>query len=71
MVQALPTGEISVCDKFKSEVSTNNKIEGFVYTKDDKHNEELNQKTKKFQFFPVKTNSDADCLFTPCSEKLH
>ena len=42
MVQALPTGEIKVCDtlNYTSSIST----KGYIYTIDVKYNDELKQK---------------------------
>ena len=49
MVQALPTGEIKVCDTLDYTSSTSTK--GYIYTIDVKYIDELEQKTKKYPFF--------------------
>ena len=53
MVQALPTGEIKVCDtlNYTSSIST----KGYIYTIDVKFKDELKQKTKKYPFLLEKT----------------
>ena len=58
MVQALPTGEIKVCDTldYTSSIST----KGYIDTIDVKYNDELKQKTKKYPFFPEKTKANID-----------
>ena len=58
MVQALPTGEIKICDgnDYTQSIST----KGFIYTIDVKHNVELKQKTKKYPLFPEKTKANID-----------
>ena len=58
MVQALPTGEISVCDNNSHTRSTSNT--GYIYTIDIKYNDELEQKTKKYPFLPEKTKTNID-----------
>ena len=63
MVQALPTGEIKVCedpetglaDTVYTRSSSNT---GYIYTIDIKYNDELKQKTKKYPFFPEKTKAN-------------
>ena len=58
MVQALPTGEISV---FENPVYSRSKSNtGYIYTIDIKYNDELKQKTKKYPFFPEKTKANVD-----------
>ena len=58
MVQALPTGEIKVCDgnDYTQSSSTN----GYIYNIDVKYNDELKQKTKNYPFFPEKTKANID-----------
>ena len=58
MVQALPTGEIKVCDgnDYTQSIST----KGYIYTIDVTYNDELNQKTKKYPLFTEKTNANID-----------
>ena len=65
MVQALPTGEVSVCDPrsgFADDpVHTRSSFNtGYIYTIDIKFNDELKQKTKKYPFFPEKTKANID-----------
>ena len=63
MVQALPTGEIKVCedpetglaDTVYTRSSSNT---GYIYTIDIKYNDELKQKTNKYPFFPEKTKAN-------------
>ena len=58
MVQAFPTGEISVCDNpvyTRSSINT-----GYIYTINIKYNDEMKKKTKKCPFFPEKTKGDID-----------
>ena len=55
VVQALPTGEIKVCDLVYTSCSSNT---GYIYTIDIKYNDELKQKTKKYPFFPEKTKAN-------------
>ena len=57
MVQALPTGEIKVCDTLDYTCSIS--IKCYIYTFDAKYNE-LKQKTKKYPFFPEKTKANID-----------
>ena len=57
MVQALPTGEIKLCDHpetgFADVVYTRScSNTGYIYTIDIKYNDDLKQKTKKYPFFP-------------------
>ena len=60
IVQALPTGEIKVCDNpVYTRPSSNT---GYTYTIDIKYNDELKQKTKKYPFFPEKTKANIDQL---------
>ena len=55
MVQALPPGEIKVCDLvYISSSST----KGYIYTIDIKYNDDLKQKTNKYPFFPEKTRAN-------------
>ena len=58
MVQALPTGEMKVCDAldYTSSIST----KGYIYTIDVKYNDELKQKTEKCPFFPENTKANID-----------
>ena len=56
MVQVLPTGEFKICDNPVYTRSCSNT--GYIYTIDIKHNDDLKQKTKKYPFFPEKTNGD-------------
>ena len=58
MVQALPTGEIKVCEELGYTRSSSTK--GFIYTIDVKYNDELKQKTKNYPFFPEKTKANID-----------
>ena len=54
MVQALPTGEIKVCDLVYTSSSS---TKGYIYTIDIKYNDDLKQKTNKYPFFPEKTRA--------------
>ena len=67
MVQALPTGEIKVCDpgtglacheqsSFADELgyTRSSSNTGYIYTIDIKYSDELKQKTNKYPFFPEK-----------------
>ena len=58
MVQALPTGEIKVCDG--KDCTQSNSTKGYIYTIDVQNNDELKQKTKKYPFFPEKTKANID-----------
>ena len=65
MVQALPTGEISMCDP--GTCFTNNLVynrsssnTGYIYTIDIKYSDESKQKTNKYLFFPEKTKACVD-----------
>ena len=58
MVQALPTGEIKICNTLDYTRSSSNT--GYIYTIDIKYNDELKQKTKKYPFFPEKTKANID-----------
>ena len=58
MVQALPTGEIKVCDG--NDYTQSSSTKGYIYTIDVKYNEELKQKTEKYPFFPDKTKAKID-----------
>ena len=65
MVQALPTGEIKVCNNletcFANIVYTrSNSNTGYIYTLDIKCNDDLKKKTKKHPFFPEKTKASVD-----------
>ena len=53
MVQALPTGEIKVCES--NDYTQSSYTKGYIYTIDVKYNDELKQKTKKYPLFPEKT----------------
>ena len=60
MVQALPTGEIKVCDTLNPETGLADTVytsstKGYIYTIDIKYNDDLKQKTNKYPFFPEKT----------------
>ena len=57
MVQALPTGEIKVCEDLGYTRSSTNT--GYIYTIDIEYSDELKQKTNKYPFFPEKTNAKA------------
>ena len=52
MVQALPYGEIKVCEELGYTRSSSNT--GYIYTIDIKYSNELKQKTNKYPFFPEK-----------------
>ena len=62
MVQALPTGEIKVCDPGTGLADTlytrSSSTKGYIYTIDIKYNDELKQKTKNYPFFPEKTRAN-------------
>ena len=58
MVQALPNGEIKVCDG--KDFTQSSSTQGCIYTIDVKYNDELKQKTKKYPFFPEKTKAITD-----------
>ena len=65
MVQALPTGEIKVCDTLDPETGLADSVytrsssnTGYIYSIDIKYNDELKQKTKKYPFFPEKTKAN-------------
>ena len=65
MLQALRTGEISVCDdkNYNGSIpspSTRSKSIGYIYTIDIKYNDDLEQKTKKYPFFPETTKANID-----------
>ena len=55
MVQALPTGEINVCDLLYTSSSS---TKGYNYNIDIKYNDDLKQKTNKYPFFPEKTRAN-------------
>ena len=57
-MQAFPTDEISVCDSviYNSSFSSSTKV--YIYTIDVKYSKELEQKTKKYPFFPEKTKAE-------------
>ena len=62
MVQALPTGEIKVCEPrsgFNDDLvyTSSSSTKGYIYTIDIKYNDVLKQKTKKYPFFPEKTKA--------------
>ena len=58
MVQALPNGEIDVCEELGYTRSSANT--GYVYTIDIRYCDELKQKTNKYPFFPEKTKACVD-----------
>ena len=58
MIQALPTGEIKVCDTLDYNSSISSKV--YIYSIDVKYSDELKQKTKKYAFFPGKTKANID-----------
>ena len=58
MVQALPTGEIKVCEELGYTRSSSNT--GYIYTIDIKYSDELKQRTNKYPFFPEKTKACVD-----------
>ena len=58
MLQALPIGQIKVCDDVVYTRSSSTK--GYIYTVDVKYNDGLKQKTKKYPFFPEKTKANVD-----------
>ena len=73
MVQALPTGEIKVCDpgtglacheqsSFADELGymRSSSNTGYIYTIDIKYSDELKQRTNKYPFFPEKTKACVD-----------
>ena len=65
MVQALPTGEVKVCDDpeagFANMVyARSSSNSGYIYTIVIKYNDELKQKTKMYPFFPEKTKANID-----------
>ena len=71
MVQALPTGEISVCENnpgtglacheqssFAHNYTRSSSNTGYIYTIDIKYNNDLKLKRKKYPFFPEKTRAN-------------
>ena len=58
MVQALPTGEIKVCEELGFTRSSSNL--GYIYIIDIEYSDELKQKTYKYPFFPEKTKACVD-----------
>ena len=65
MVQALPNGEIKVCDPgtgFADELgyTRSSSNTGYIYTIDIKYSDEFKQKTNKYPFFPEKTKACED-----------
>ena len=67
MVQALPTGEIKVCDPgtgFADELgyTRSSSNTGYIYTIDIEYSDELKQNTNKYPFFPEKTKACVDQL---------
>ena len=56
MVQALPTGEIKVCDGNDYIKSSSNT--GYIYNFDMKYKNDLKLKTKKYPFFPEKNRAN-------------
>ena len=55
MVQALPTGDIKVCDIIYTSSSS---TKSYIYTIDIKYNDDFKQKTNKYPFFPEKTRAN-------------
>ena len=67
MVQALHTGEIKVHDTLdpgtdSPDYTRSSSNTGYIYTIDIKYNDELQQKTEKYQFFPEMTKANIDQL---------
>ena len=64
MVQALPTGEIKVCDPRSGLAdlvyTSSRSTKVLIYTIDIKYNDDLKQKTNKYPFFPEKTKANVD-----------
>ena len=60
MVQALPTGEISMCNDNVCLQSSSTK--DYIYTIDIEYHNELKLKTKKYPFFPEKTKANINQL---------
>ena len=65
MVQALPTGEIKVCDELDpgtgfANYTSPSSTKRYIYTIDIKYNDDLKQKTNKYPFFPEKTKANVD-----------
>ena len=63
MVQALPTGEISVFENnprcgFADNYTRSSSNTAYIYTIDIKHNNDLKLKTKIYPFFPEKTRAN-------------
>ena len=63
MVQALPTGEIKVCEDPETGLAdtvytSSSSTKGYIYTIDLKYNDDLKQKTNKYPFFPEKTRAN-------------
>ena len=58
MVQALPTGEIKVCDG--NDYTSSSSTKGHIYTIDVKYNDECKQTTENYSFFPEKTKANID-----------
>ena len=58
MVQALPTGEIKVCDTLDYTSSSSTK--GYIYTIDMKYNDELKENTNKYRLFTEKTKANVN-----------
>ena len=58
MVQALPTGDISVCNGLVYTGSSSTKC--YIYTIDVRYTNKMKQKTKKYPFFPQKTKANID-----------
>ena len=74
MVQALPTGEIKVCDTLDPgtglpDYTRSSSNTGYFYTIDIKYNDELKQKREKYPFFPEKTKANIDQLTDYQNEK--
>ena len=65
MLQALPIGEIKLCDNpatcFEDVVyARSSSNTGYIYIIDIKSNDELKRKTKMYPFFPEKTKANVD-----------
>ena len=65
IVQALPTGEIKICDTLDpgtgcADYTSSSSTKGYIYTIDIKYNDDLKQKTNKYPFFPEKTKASVN-----------
>ena len=67
MFQALPTGEIKVCDG--NDYTQSSPTKSYIYTIDVKYNDELKQRTKKYPFVPEKTKANVDQFTVYQNEK--